>query len=173
MPARYAAQRMDHVFGMDHVLATVGLDATEQAVYESLMDGPATVAELDQANHVGGAQLRAVLDRLEESGLVGRLAGDPVRYAAAAPEVALEALLLRQEERLQRARLHAGRLAARHRRSLADQDPVSLVEIVTGRLAVLQRFEQVQRAARREIRAIDKPPYATPSGHRNPVEPGL
>src|SRR5205814_9497108 len=92
---------MDHVFGMDHVLATVGLDETDQAVYESLMDGPATVAELEQANHVAGAQLRAVLDRLEKSGLVGRLAGEPVRYAAAAPEVALEALLLRQrsEER--------------------------------------------------------------------------
>ena len=161
---------MDHVFGMDHVLATVGLDETDQAVYESLMDGPATVAELEQANHVAGAQLRAVLDRLEESGLVGRLAGEPVRYAAAAPEVALEALLLRQEELLQRARLHAQQLAVRHRRSLADQDPVQLVEVVTGRLAVLQRFEQVQRAARREIRAIDKPPYATPSGNRNPVE---
>src|SRR5215510_2859842 len=142
---------MDHVFGMDHVLAAVGLDAIDQAVYESMMDGPATVEELEQANHVGNAQLRGVLDRLEDAGLVGRLAGEPVRYSAAAPEVALEALLLRQEERLQRARLHAQRLAARHRRSLADQDPVSLVEVVTGRLAVVQRFEQVQRAARHEI----------------------
>jgi hypothetical protein len=155
---------------MDDVLAAVGLEPDDQAVYEALIEGPATLAYLEQVSHLDSARLRAVLDRLEEAGLVGRLAGAPVRYAAAAPEVALEALLLRQEERLQRARLHAQQLVARHRRAFPGQDPARLVEVVTGRVAVLQRFEHVQRSARREIRAIDKPPYATPSGNRNPVE---
>jgi Sugar-specific transcriptional regulator TrmB len=158
---------------MDDVLAAVGVDATDQAVYESLMDGPASLAELERAGHVDRARLRTSLGRLEEAGLVGRLAGSPVRYAAASPDVALEALLLRQGERLQRARLYAQRLAARHRRASAGDDPLSLVEVVSGRLAVLQRFEHVQRGACHEIRAIDKPPYATPAGNRNPIEAEL
>jgi hypothetical protein len=135
-----------------------------------LIDGAATVAELERRTGFTGGELTAVLDRLEETGLAGRLAGRPVRYAAAAPDVALEALLLRQEERLQRARLRAQQLVAGYRKAVSGQDPATLVEVVTGRSAALQRFEHVQRSARREIRAIDKPPYATPSGNRNPVE---
>src|SRR5436305_2106552 len=155
---------------MDDVLGAVGLAATDEAVYESLIDGAATAAELEHRTGLRGGELAAVLARLEEAGLVGWQAGLPLRYTAAAPDVALEALLLRQEERLQRARLRAQQLAARHRTALSGQDPATLVEVVTGRVAALQRFEHVQRSARREIRAIDKPPYATPSGNRNPVE---
>jgi DNA-binding CsgD family transcriptional regulator len=158
---------------MDDVLAAVGLDPDDQAVYEALIEGPATLARLEQVSPLESSRLVAALDRLEKAGLVGRLAGAPVRYAAAAPEVALEALLLRQEERLQRARLHAQQLVTRHRRAFPGEDPARLVEVVTGRVAALQRFEHVQRSARREVRAIDKPPYATPSGNRNPVEGDL
>jgi DNA-binding CsgD family transcriptional regulator len=138
-----------------------------------LIEGPATLARLEQVSLFESSRLVAALDRLEKAGLVGRLAGAPVRYAAASPEVALEALLLRQEERLQRARLHAQQLVMRHRRAFPGEDPARLVEVVTGRGAALQRFEHVQRSARREVRAIDKPPYATPSGNRNPVEGDL
>ena len=155
---------------MDDVLATVGLAAADEAVYESLIDGAATAADLEHRTGLRGDELAAVLARLEGAGLVGRQAGLPPRYTAAAPDVALEALLLRQEERLQRARLKAQQLTVRHRTALSGQDPAALVEVVTGRRAALQRFEHVQRSARREIRAIDKPPYATPSGNRNPVE---
>jgi len=96
-----------------------------------------------------------------------------MRHTAAPPDVALEALLLQQQERLQRARLHIQQLTDRHRAATAHQDPASLVEVVTGRGAALQRFEQVQRSARHEIRAIDKPPYATTPRNNNPVEAEL
>jgi len=155
---------------MDDVLGAVGLAPADQAVYESLIESAGTVAELAERTGLAGTELAAVLERLEEAGLAGRQAGRPLRYAAAAPDVALEALLLRQEERLQRARLRAQQLAAGYRKAVSGQDPATLVEVVTGRVAALQRFEHVQRSARREIRAIDKPPYATPSGNRNPVE---
>ncbi|MEU7904981.1 hypothetical protein [Actinoplanes sp. NPDC049118] len=152
------------------MFSVAGLGEEDEAVYAALMDGPATVPELARSTRLAEELVRVALDHLEEAGLVGRSAGHPERHTAAAPDVALEALLLRQEEQLQRARLHAHQLAARHRRAHAGDDPASLVEVVTGRMAVLERFEQVQRAARREIRAIDKPPYAVPSGNRNPVE---
>lgn len=158
---------------MVQLLAAAGLGPTDETVYEALMDGPATVAVLAHATGLDEAQVRLALDALERSGLVGRPADQSDRYAAAAPDAALEALLLRQEERLKRARLYAQQLAARHRRTHAGQDPASLIEVVTGRMAVLERFEQVQRSARDEIRAIDKPPYAVDSGNHNPVEAEL
>src|SRR5262249_35503602 len=158
---------------MDDVLAAVGLGPDDQAVYEALIEGPATLAHLEQVSPFESSRLVAALDRLEKAGLVGCLAGAPVRYAAAAPEVALEALLLRRAGRSPRARRHAQQLATRHRRAFPGEAPARLVEVVTGRVAALQRFEHVQRSARREVRAIDKPPYATPSGNRNPVEGDL
>ncbi|GAB1692332.1 LuxR family transcriptional regulator [Krasilnikovia sp. M28-CT-15] len=155
---------------MSQMFSVAGLGPDDEAVYAALMDGPATVPELSRSTRLAEELVRVALDHLEEAGLVGRGAGHPERHTAAAPDVALEALLLRQEEQVQRARLHAHQMAARHRRAHAGDDPASLVEVVTGRMAVLERFEQVQRAARHEIRAIDKPPYAVPSGNRNPVE---
>ncbi|WP_412740291.1 TrmB family transcriptional regulator [Krasilnikovia sp. MM14-A1259] len=152
------------------MFSVAGLGPDDEAVYAALMDGPATVPELARSTRLAEELVRVALDHLEDAGLVGRGAGHPERHTAAAPDVALEALLLRQEEQLQRARLHAHQMAARHRRAHAGDDPASLIEVVTGRMVVLERFEQVQRAARHQIRAIDKPPYAVPSGNRNPVE---
>jgi DNA-binding CsgD family transcriptional regulator len=159
---------------MSDVLTAVGLDPTDHAVYVVLLDGPATVEEIAAERQLDADQVRAVLRRLEEAGLVGRAPGaGPARYVAAPPDVALEALLLQQEERLQRARLHVRRLTEQYRAAAAGQDPTSLVEVVTGRVAVLQRFEQVQRSAHTEVRAIDKPPYASPPGQYNQVESEL
>ena len=39
--------------------------------------------------------------------------------------------------------------------------PEEIVEVVTTRDATLQRWEQLQRSARREVRSFDRPPYAT------------
>jgi DNA-binding transcriptional ArsR family regulator/DNA-binding CsgD family transcriptional regulator len=155
---------------MNDMLMAVGLDPTDHAVYIALLSGPATVETLAAATGLGDDTVQAALGSLEEAGLVGRAPGAPTRYLAAPPDVALEALLLRQEERLQRARLYVRQLTERYRLAIAGQDPTSLVEVVTGRVAVLQRFEQVQRSARTEIRAIDKPPYAAAPGNYNPVE---
>jgi hypothetical protein len=152
------------------MFTAVGLDPTDHAVYVTLLSGPATVDGLAAATAIPAEQVRAALGSLEEAGLVGRAPGAPNEYLAAPPDVALEALLLRQEERLARTRLYVRQLTERYRAAAAGQDPTSLVEVVTGRVAALQRFEQVQRSAHTEIRAIDKPPYATTPGNHNPVE---
>jgi DNA-binding CsgD family transcriptional regulator len=159
---------------MGDVLTPVGLDPADHAIYVALLDGPATVEAIAAAVGTDPDEVRTVLPRLEDAGLVGRSpGGGPARYVAAPPDVALEALLLQQEERLQRARLHVRRLAERYRAAAAGQDPTSLVEVVTGRGPVMQRFEQVQRSAHTEIRAIDKPPYATLPGQNSQVESEL
>jgi DNA-binding CsgD family transcriptional regulator len=48
--------------------------------------------------------------------------------------------------------------------------PAELIEVVHGPDAIRQRWLQLQRSARSEIRALDKPPYIAPG---NPAERGL
>ncbi|GLZ81942.1 transcriptional regulator [Actinorhabdospora filicis] len=149
------------------MLEIVDLDATAQAVYEAVVTGQSTAAELAAASGASGAHLQEILERLQGLGLVAVVPGIEPAYVAAPPDTALEAVLLEKEKQLKRARLFAQRLTEAHRRSTAAGDPVRLVEVVAGREAVVRRFQQVQRACRRELRIIDKPPYALAGPEEN------
>jgi sugar-specific transcriptional regulator TrmB/DNA-binding CsgD family transcriptional regulator len=143
-------------------LRSIGIGVAEQAAYEMLLDRPeAGTAELAQAwdrpEVLGG-----VLARLQAAGLIRLVPGPPSRYVAVPPQIALEALVLEEEQRLRAARGHARRLAELYRDHALDSEPASLVEVVTGQRALRQRLGQLQRGARRQIRCLDK----APSDHR-------
>ncbi|MGW7520550.1 helix-turn-helix transcriptional regulator [Streptomyces sp. NPDC054796] len=145
------------------MLEALGLDPVQQRTYEALVDGAVTVSELRAALGLGAPRIRESLTSLERLSLVGRFSGErggEERYLPVAPEVAFESLLLAREESIHRTRRHIQVLAARFRANAAGRDPVDLVEIVTGRAAVIRQVDQLQRSARQEIRGIDRPPYA-------------
>jgi DNA-binding CsgD family transcriptional regulator/sugar-specific transcriptional regulator TrmB len=143
------------------VLDVVGVGADAGAVYETLLDGrPASIDDLVGATGLAPQRLQAALHTLKEHGLISQVSGSSARYAAADPGIALDVLLLEREEQIKRARIHAQELTERFHRAAARRDPAELVEVVTGRHAVLQRVEQAQRSARHQQRAFDKPPYA-------------
>jgi DNA-binding CsgD family transcriptional regulator len=75
--------------------------------------------------------------------------------------MALEVLVRAREQQLQQVRLETVRLARRFRAGRGSPSPEEIVEVVTTRDATLQRWEQLQRSARREVRSFDRPPYAT------------
>lgn len=144
-------------------LAAVGLGPAAEAAYELLVDrAPTALAELT-TTWAHADDLAEVLSGLEDKGLVIRLPELPERFAAVAPDVALEALLLTAEKQLHSARDLARELAERHRRNLLEPGR-NVVELVTGRDALRQRVAQVQRAARRELRCLDRPPYVDSRG---------
>jgi hypothetical protein len=142
------------------MLDAVGLTAEQQAVYLALLDtSPATPAQL--RDRVPGARVRPAIAALESAGLISRLTGQPVRYQPAPPDMALEVLVRAHEQELQRVRLEMARLAERFRAGHGSTRPEEVVEVVTTRDATLQRWEQLQRGARREVRSFDRPPYAS------------
>lgn len=142
------------------MLDAVGLSAEQQAVYLALLEtSPATAAQL--RDRVPGARIRPAIAALEAAGLISRLTGQPARYQPAPPDMALEVLVRAREQQLQQVRLEIGRLAHRFRAGLGSPSPEEIVEVVTTRDATLQRWEQLQRSARREVRSFDRPPYAT------------
>jgi DNA-binding CsgD family transcriptional regulator len=141
------------------MLEAVGLATTEREVYLALLDdAPATIAQLRA--RVRAARLPAALATLEAHGLISRLAGRPVRYQPARPDLALEVLVRAQEQQLQQVRVFATNLTERFQAGRGDPSPGEIVEVVSTREATMQRWAQLQKSARREVRAFDRPPYA-------------
>ncbi|MGN9841009.1 helix-turn-helix transcriptional regulator [Nonomuraea sp. H19] len=137
-------------------LGALGLGPDEEALYELLLDhSPATPDQLAAA--WPRPALGALLASLEAKGLLTTSAGP--RYAAVAPEIALDVLLLAAERELLAARERARELEEAFQRQARERTPPAVVEVVTGRRAVEQRHAQIQRAARRQLRGLSKPPY--------------
>lgn len=144
---------------MEPALEGIGLTADEESVYGSLLDAPSSsLADLMGATRLPRERARHVLASLEATGLVSRSPQVPARFVPTPPDIALEALVIRKEEQLQRARLAARALTRRFRRHQRDGS-VELVEVVRGTDAIRQRFAQLQRAATTEMLVFDKPPY--------------
>lgn len=158
------------------MLEALGLAPDEQRTYEALVDGAVTVAELRTALGLSTRRVRETLTALEKANLVGRYKGErrgEERFLPVAPEVAFESMLLAREEAIHRTRRHIQLLASRFRANAAGRDPVDLVEIVTGRAAVIRHVDQLQRSARREVRGIDRPPYANSDPDRLDPKTGM
>lgn len=148
-------------FGADHGFDFDLLNTDAITVYTSLVGAqPIGREQLAELTGMPGERLREALDRLTALGLVSPGVGEERRLIAAPPDIALEALLLREEERLKRARLWTRSLSQEYYRRVDAADPSHLVEVVIGREAVFERFQQIQQTSRHQIRVIDKPPYA-------------
>nr|WP_232327828.1 helix-turn-helix transcriptional regulator [Kibdelosporangium sp. MJ126-NF4]CEL13704.1 putative regulatory protein [Kibdelosporangium sp. MJ126-NF4]CTQ99390.1 putative regulatory protein [Kibdelosporangium sp. MJ126-NF4] len=156
---------------MDGELSITRLSRTAQAGYEALVDRTATsvadlCAVLGQSEHKVSRAVSALVARGLVSGTADRLVVTP-------PGVALNVLLLEAETELERARLHALRLAERHRQTADNRLPTELVEVVHGSAEITRRAEQIMRTARHEVCFIDKPPYAKLANTLSPIEADL
>ncbi|MEV0675178.1 helix-turn-helix domain-containing protein [Actinosynnema sp. NPDC050436] len=140
-------------------LEPVGLGATEGAVYLRLLRSPRSDAgELAGALDLPAGRVARAAANLIAAGLVTKLAGRPVRYVPAPPQVALDALALRRAEQLDRLRATTHRLAAQYE-DAPRGEPGDLVELLEGGPAVRHHIAQLQLSAREEVRLVDCPPY--------------
>lgn len=154
-----------------YMLDALGLDGTEQLIYQALIRQPsASVDDLGDMTRLTPQQIHDALAALEKLDLVRPVPGPVVRYPPAPPDVALEALILRKEAELKLVRATALELDEAYHRALATQHPTGLVEIIVGREAVHERGLRLIGAARREVCGFDRPPYVSDPVATNPVE---
>lgn len=159
---------------MAYVLESLGVSAPEERVYRELLARPELrIDELAKALRVDLKDARKILRALEEKGLVSRIPERRPRFVPTPPEFALESLLARREEELQRARIEAGQLLQQIRASDAPAETERPVELVGGFEATRQRWLQVQRAACHEVRILDRPPYVMTPEEPNQEELSL
>jgi sugar-specific transcriptional regulator TrmB len=147
-------------------LEAIGLGDVEERLYRALLRHPrATLTKLMAVTGAGSTLARRGLSHLETMGLVSRQ-GRPARFVPAAPDMAVDALILRRQEELERCRITAATLLDEYRE--AGQPANGLVEVIVGREATLHRYRQLLSAAKREVLMFDKPPYV--DGTENPLE---
>lgn len=151
------------------ILDIVDLDKTAEVVYGIVIDhGSATIEEAAAAASLTHSETVAAARELERRRLVSRAAGDPDRFTPAPPDLALQALLLDKEEQLKRAYLLAQELSARyHEHDRTRHGAAGMVEVVSGRGAVLERVASVEAATSSRIRVIDRPPSVSITAEDN------
>lgn len=155
------------------VLEGLGLSRAEGRLYEQLLSQPPSTAEELQelvAAQPSMGELTALLTTLEELGLVACQPGDPPRFSVAPPEAALNVLIAARTSELTQARQRALQLTARFHNAVSSRHPRELVELVHGRENVLRHWGALQRSARQEICALDRPPYVGDPSVPNSIE---
>jgi sugar-specific transcriptional regulator TrmB len=143
------------------LLNVLGLSAEESLAYRELVAVPSTTpAEL--ARRVSGETTEAarVLSALEQKGLAARSSEDMTRFVASPPSVALGALLVERQNEIRLAELELGSLDEIYRVASSERGAADVVDVVEGADAIRHRFEQLHRAARREVMAFVKAPTA-------------
>lgn len=141
-------------------------------MYFCLLEHPhATVAELTLATRLSQRRVQHLLDLIESKGLVTHTPERPRHYIPAAPDIAMEALILGREKELQRARSVMRDLqerAAHHQQRV----PKPMVELITNRDAARHVFDQVQATAQSEVLFLVRPPFLISSGPAPQQESG-
>ncbi|MEV5323689.1 helix-turn-helix domain-containing protein [Nonomuraea sp. N2-4H] len=151
------------------MLEAIGLSPQDEEVYHALVRRTqATVAEIVADCHLPATAARRILQTLLDLGLATRSTGRPTRYVAVSPDSSLEALLRERERELDGVRAHIRALMDVYRANTRFAHPGELVEVVSGRDEVNQRWVQMQRDTRAQMRGFDCPPYAAPAQHREP-----
>ena len=137
--------------GDTSALAIAGVAPDEERLYRLLVTvGTSDVPHLadvlgDPADQVAGA-----LRRLVQHGLAASH-GDPPRYTATAPDVALAPRVLSTQTALHHATSAIAELAEEHRASTRRRHADQLVEVVTGQAALRQALRSLQLSTRSEI----------------------
>lgn len=151
-------------------LGAIGIGGFAEDVYRVLVTNPGLTVE-DLGLQLGSDEgaIRAVLVELNREGLVEESLDLPTRYVPVAPDLGLEARIMRAQAELDKVRALTKELTARFHRGRAPHPP-DLVEVVTGPEAVHRRFEDLQRSAKVEVQCLDTPPYLGESGTPNVVE---
>lgn len=139
-------------------LDILGIGEAEERVYRWLLIHPGAIApELSAALALTPRKTQRLLDAIEAKGLVTHSPERPRRYHPSAPDIAMEALALKRQEMLKRARETIHEL--QQQTSAQQRDKLEpMVELITNRQAERKIFEHLHHTAQREVVTLLHPP---------------
>lgn len=140
-------------------LEILGVSEAEERVYRRLLSHPGSkVSEISHALSLSLAATQRLLDVLEDEGLATHAPERPRRYIPAAPDIALEALVLRHQEGLQRARRTIAKLQEQAMTGQRSDAGEQVLEVVVSREAGRQIYDELHRTAQHEICSLISAP---------------
>lgn len=148
-------------------LTGLGLTTYEAKAYVALLGRDSfTAAQVARHAELPRQRIYDVLGSLVEKGLASTRPGSVVKYAATAPELAIERLVAahrRQLDDLERNALAViAELTPAYASGQVNTDPLEYIEVLRDAGAINVRFTELQAGVKREILVFTKPPYATP-----------
>jgi sugar-specific transcriptional regulator TrmB len=148
-------------------LTRLGLTSYEARAYVALVRRDSyTAAQVSRMAGLPRQRIYDVLGSLVAKGLATARPGSVVKYAAVAPDLAIERLLAAHRAQLvdlERGAIEAiAALTPAFEAGQSHTDPLEYVELLRDRRAINERFAELQASVRREILVFTKPPYATP-----------
>jgi sugar-specific transcriptional regulator TrmB len=148
-------------------LTRLGLTSYEAKAYLTLIRRDSfTAAQVARQSGLPRQRIYDVLGSLVQKGLAVTRPGSVVKYAAAAPEFAIDLLLTAHRDELSRmerdARDMVKDLKPAYVAGQAHTDPLEYIEVLRDLRAINERFAELQGAVKKEILVFTKPPYATP-----------
>ena len=148
-------------------LTALGLTTYEAKAYVALIGrGSFTAAEVARQGELPRQRIYDVLGTLVEKGLASTRPGRVVKYAAIAPELAVERLVAAHRRELDGLERSAGELVAQlgpaFESGRSHTDPLDYIEVLRDAGAINERFNELQAGVKEEILVFTKPPYATP-----------
>lgn len=143
------------------MLEELGLPAAAASVYRLLVTTPSAAAsDVGHALGMGGEEVAAALDTLEQYALASRTeVGGEARWTAVPPLLTGQRLLVERAQRLLAAQQELLGLAVAHERTARAGGAENLVEIVLGEQAVHAQVRRLQEGTSEEILALVKPPF--------------
>jgi sugar-specific transcriptional regulator TrmB len=148
-------------------LTRLGLTSYEAKAYLALIRRDSyTAAQVARQAGLPRQRIYDVLGSLVQKGLAVARPGNVVKYAATAPELAIDLLIQAHRQELSEmerdARSMVDHLKPAFEAGQVQTDPLEYIEVLRDRRAINERFAELQGAVKREILVFTKPPYATP-----------
>jgi len=148
-------------------LTRLGLTSYEARAYTALVRRDSfSAAQVARQAGLPRQRIYDVLETLVQKGLAASRPGPHVKYAAVAPELAIERLLSARRRELSAMELEGAaiveELMPAYKQGQTHTDPLEYIEVLRDRGAINERFAEIQRSVKREILVFTKPPYATP-----------
>lgn len=158
---------MDDTVGSVWQLTRLGLTSYEAKAYLALIRRDSyTAAQVARQSGLPRQRIYDVLGSLVQKGLATSRPGSVVKYAATAPELAVERLIEAHRNQLAEMERDARRMIAdltpSYQAGQMHTDPLEYIEVLRDRRAINERFAELQESVKREILVFTKPPYATP-----------
>jgi hypothetical protein len=150
------------------LLVQLGLTSYEAKAYHALLQrGSSTASQVAELSGLPRQRVYDVLADLVAKGLASTRPGQAARYSATPPNLVIDRLLADRRQALAALERDAvpvvGRMVAAYEAGSQHTDPLDYIEVVRGSHLTAQRWDQLQRQARREILVFTKPPYVTPA----------